>query len=212
MGGWFPRSPASVGGGQRSASEGPVIPWGQCLVGTQVLGGPRLDALETLPVASSVQGRQRCVLRSPPPNAVLPLVGAMAPCRHGPAICDNVPRRGRRGPFSTPSGGGGGCTRELTHVEVWAPNMYPAEAEPLPPAAFHPPVWPEDLLDHPPPGRGPVAGGGGGGLPGSRKSQVPPPLATSLCPAPPGPRGELGFVTVDSSDGSGSDEGGKRSV
>ena len=38
----------------------------------------------------------------------------------------------------------------LTHLEVWAPNMYPAEAEPLPPTAFHPPVWPEDLLDPPP--------------------------------------------------------------
>ena len=39
----------------------------------------------------------------------------------------------------------------LNHLEVWAPNMYLAEAEPLPPAAFHPPALLEDLLDPPPP-------------------------------------------------------------
>ena len=44
----------------------------------------------------------------------------------------------------------GGATGVLTHLEVWAPNMFPSEAEPLPPAAFHPPAWPEDLLDPPP--------------------------------------------------------------
>ena len=53
-----------------------------------------------------------------------------------------------------------GATRVLTHLEVWAPNMYPSEAEPLPPAAFHPPAWPEDLLDPPPPA--PKTAGGGG--------------------------------------------------
>ena len=42
-----------------------------------------------------------------------------------------------------------GATGVLTHLEVWAPNMFPAEAEPLPTAAFHPPAWPEDLLDPP---------------------------------------------------------------
>ena len=47
--------------------------------------------------------------------------------------------------------GAGGETRVLTHLEVLAPNMYPAEAEPVPRVAFHPPVWPEDLSDPPPP-------------------------------------------------------------
>ena len=39
--------------------------------------------------------------------------------------------------------------------------MFPAEAEPLPAAAFHPPAWPEDLLDPPPPQLHPSPWGGG---------------------------------------------------
>ena len=50
-----------------------------------------------------------------------------------------------------PARGGGGATGVLTHLEVWAPNMFPSEAEPLPTAGFHPPAWPEDLLDPPHP-------------------------------------------------------------
>ena len=38
--------------------------------------------------------------------AVLPLVGEMAQRRHGPALCDNVPRRSRCGPVATACGGG----------------------------------------------------------------------------------------------------------
>ena len=84
------------------------------MAGAQVLGGRGSDTLEALPVAFSATGWLRCVLRWPPTYAILPLVGEMAQCRHGPA-------------------------RVFTHLEVWAPNMFPAEAEPLPPAAFHPP-------------------------------------------------------------------------
>ena len=47
--------------------------------------------------------------------------------------------------------GAGRATKDLTHLEVWAPNMFPTEAEPLPPTALRPPAWPEDLLDPPPP-------------------------------------------------------------
>ena len=41
--------------------------------------------------------------------------------------------------------GGGG--RVFSHLDIWAPNMFPAEAEPLPFVAFHPPEWPAFLLD-----------------------------------------------------------------
>ena len=41
--------------------------------------------------------------------------------------------------------GEGGETTVFTHLEVWAPDMFPAEAKPLPPAAFHPPAWHENL-------------------------------------------------------------------
>ena len=67
----------------------------------------------------------------------------------------------------------GGATRVLTHLEVWAPNMFPAEAEPLPAAAFHPPAWPEDLLD-PPPSCTQACGGGGGDFQGELEPPDPP--------------------------------------
>ena len=82
-------------------------------------------------------------------------------------------------------GGGAGV---FTHLEVWAPNMYPAEAEPLPPAAFHPPVCPADLSTPPPPDPGPLEGGV---LPGSEESRVPPepppPLRPPCALRPPNP-------------------------
>ena len=114
-----------------------------------------------------------------------------------------------------PGSGGGGAAGVLTHLEVWAPNMFPSEAEPLPTAAFHPPAWPEDLLDPPPPPAASKAAGGEGlsGRPRTAGSSlaaptpgVPPP------PTPPPPPGSTGvdetFVTVDSSDSSGSEDGG----
>ena len=57
--------------------------------------------------------------------------------------------------------------------------MYPAEAEPLPPAAFQP-VWPEDLSDPPP--RSKTTGEGGGFLREvrSRKLLRPPPCSLPL--------------------------------
>ena len=62
------------------------------MAGAQVPRGPGSDTLEALPVAFSATGWQRCVLRSPPPEATFPMVGEMAQCWHGPAICDIVPR------------------------------------------------------------------------------------------------------------------------
>ena len=88
-------------------SERPLFPGGHCLVGTQVPGGPGFDTLETLPVAFSSPEWQRWVLRSPPLDAVVSLHGEMAQCRHGPAICNSVSRRCRRGPSSTALEGGG---------------------------------------------------------------------------------------------------------
>ena len=68
----------------------------------------------------------------------------------------------------------------FTHLEVWAPNMCAAEAEPLPPAPFHPRVWLKDLSD-PPPDLGTVAEGD---LTGSSELRIPqeppPPPAPSL--------------------------------
>ena len=101
----------------------------------------------------------------------------------------------------------------LTHLEVWAPNMYPSEAEPLPPAAFQPPppAWPEDPLDPPPPLHPKPLGGGGGlsGRPRATTSSLGTPAHTVDPQPPPGSRGAGGaFVTVDSSDSSQSKEGG----
>ena len=85
------------------------------------------------------------------PDAVFPKVGEMAQCRHGPAICDSVPRRCRREPSSIASSGGAKGRDRGVHALGGLGSQYvPHEAEPLP-AAFHPPVWPEDLSDPPPP-------------------------------------------------------------
>ena len=95
---------------------------------------------------------QRCVLCSPRSDAILPLLGAVAQCRHRLAVCNGIPDAAVVGPLRLPAeAGAGGATRVLAHLEVWAPNMYPWEVEPLPPAAFQPRAWPEDLLDPPPP-------------------------------------------------------------
>ena len=97
------------------------------------------------------------------------------------------------GPLRLPAEAGArGATRVLTHLEVWAPNMYPSEAEPLPPAAFHPPAWPEDLLPPPPPPLHPkLLGGRPSGRSGAASSSTRPPPPSADCPAPPDP-GERG--------------------
>ena len=70
------------------------------------------------------------------------------------------------GPLRLPrEDGAGGPNKVLTHLEVWAPNMYLAEAEPPPLAAFHSPTGHEDLLEPPPPPPRPKTTGGGGGVP-----------------------------------------------
>ena len=86
--------------------------------------------------------------------------------------------------------GAGGATKVRTLLEVWVPNMYPTEAEPLPPAAFHPLVWPKDLFLTPPPPRPKTARGGV--PPGSQDSQaVPalPPRLPRVAQHPPDPGG-----------------------
>ena len=148
-------------------------------------------------MAFSAQGWQRCLLRSPPPDAIFPLVGEMAQCRHGPTICDNVPRHCRHGPSSTASGGGGsgGEARVFTYLEVWAPNMYAAEAEPLPPAAFHPPPPCGLRTCRTPPPRS-VTGGAGGsygksGVASSTGTAPLPPLHPPYALHPPEPKENL---------------------
>ena len=96
------------------------------------------------------------------------------------ALFDCLQRQGR-----------GGATGVLTHPEVWAPNMFPAEAAPLPTAAFHPPAWPEELLDPPPPPAVPKAAGGGDcreELKPTDPPRQPPPLV--FPPRPPPDPGE----------------------
>ena len=112
------------------------------------------------------------------------------------------------GPLRLPTEpGAGGASRVLAHLEVWAPNMFPAEAEPLPAAAFYPPAWPEDLLDPPPPPAAPKPAGGGA-FRASSNRRTPPGNLRPRC-SPPGSRGMGGaFVTVDSSGSSGSEGGG----
>ena len=159
------------------------------MAGAQVPGSLGLYALEALPVAFSAQGWQRCVLRSPPSAALFLMVGALAQCRDRHAICNGVPRCGSRGASSIACGGrlGGGATRVLTDLEVWAPNMYPSEAEPVPPAAFHPLAWPEDLLDPPPPTAPKAAGGGGVRMAESHQIFLGNPCPCRGPPAPPPP-------------------------
>ena len=86
------------------------------------------------------------------------------------------------------------ATRVFAHLVVWAPNMYPDEAEPLPPAAFHPPVWPTDLSDPPPPIWDRWRGGGGrsSGKSGAASSaRGAPPLHPPCALHPPDPRENL---------------------
>ena len=89
----------------------------------------------------------------------------------------------------------------FSHLEIWAPNMFPAKAEPLPPAAFQlhpiPPKRPAFLLDPTPR----LRGGSGvrcSGMPGESGFARAVPRA-------------CGAIDVGSSDGSGShgDGGGK---
>ena len=154
VGRWFLRGPVQMGRGQGTASIRSLVPCRQCMAGAQVPGGPGTNALEELPVAFSTKDWQRCVLCSPPPDAILPLVG---------------------------------------------------EA----PAAFHPPAWPEDLLD-PPPSRSRIqAGGYLTGIPVPRAPPEPPP-PPPVPTTPPVPPAGCGFISVDSSESSDSEDGGGR--
>ena len=88
--------------------------------------------------------------------------------------------------------------------------MHPSEAEPLPPASFHPPALRKDLLDPPPPPLHPKPlGEGGGARPDGQEPpylpREPLPLPWIPHPPPPASSGAGGaFITVDSSDSSGS--------
>ena len=101
------------------------------------------------------------------------------------ALFDCLERRGQ-----------GGETKVFMHLEIWAPNMYPAKAEPLPPTAFHPPP-PYGLRTcrtPPPPSRFGTSGGGGSrGKSGVANSTgTPPPPLHPSCPLhPPDPREHL---------------------
>ena len=71
-----------------------------------------------------------------------------------------------------------------------------------------PPAWPQDLFDPPP--TAPKAAGGGGCPDGREPPGLPlepPPIPWTPRP-PPGIQGAGAFVTVNSSDSSGSEEGG----
>ena len=93
-------------------------------------------------------------------DAVFSLVGAAAHCRNLLRFAMAFQDAAVVGPLRLPAEAGArGATRDLTPLEVWAPNMYPAEAEPLLPAALHPPAWPEDLLPPHPPHLKPRGGG-----------------------------------------------------
>ena len=65
--------------------------------------------------------------------------------------------------------------------------MFSSEAEPLPTAAFHPPAWPEDLLDPPPPAA-PKAAGGGGAVGKSSSHRTPLGSPRTRCSPPDPPR------------------------
>ena len=103
----------------------------------------------------------------------------------------------------------GGATRVLTHLVVWAPKMYPAQAEPLSQRHSSPlpglrSCWTLPLYLKP-------LAGGGLVLPQGQGSQALPPPFALLPPVaqrPRDPTGGGGFVTVDSSDSFGSQEGG----
>ena len=79
--------------------------------------------------------------------------------------------------------------REFSHLEVWAPNLLPAEAEPLPPAAFHPPSPPPPPPSLKPcltPRRGREVGGG---QPAAELATPTAPMPSPACTPPsPGPR------------------------
>ena len=85
VGRWFLRGPVQMGRGQGTASIRSLVPCRQCMAGAQVPGGPGTNALEELPVAFSTKEWQRCVLCSPPPDAILPLVGEAPAAFHPPA-------------------------------------------------------------------------------------------------------------------------------
>ena len=113
------------------------------------------------------------MLRSPPPDAILPLWGRWrsvgTAVQYATAFQDAAVVGPLRLPLEAGAGGGGGV-KEFSHLEVWAPNMFPAEAEPLPSAVFHPPAWPQAPFDPPPLRPG---GRGGGGGEAARRTALP---------------------------------------
>ena len=90
---------------QGLATKRPLVPRRQCLAEAQVPRSLGFHALEALPMAFGAQGWQRCVLRSPPSDALLPRVGAVAHCRNRLAVCNGVPRCSGRGASSIACGG-----------------------------------------------------------------------------------------------------------
>ena len=119
------------------------------------------------------------------------------------ALFDCLGRRGQ--------GGRPGCPHTW---RFGLPICTPRKLIPYPPPHSSPPCGLRTCRTAPPPPRSGTVGGGGSygksGVASSTRTAPPPPFAPSLCPAPPRPQEELGFVTVDSNDSSGSDpkEGG----
>ena len=78
------------------------------------------------------------------------------------------------GPLRLPTEpGAGGASRVLAHLEVWAPNMFPAQAKPFPAAAFHPPSLARGPVGPPPPRLHPSLRGGGGAFRASSNRRTP---------------------------------------
>ena len=177
----------------------------------QVSGSPWPYALEALPLAFSAYGWQRCVLRSPPPDAALPLVGPLAHCRDRSAVCNSVPGRGSRGPSSTAYGArlGGGQQGFLPTKRSGPPicsqrRLSPFRRRPSTPQLGRKTCWTPPPPLHPRPQ--------GGGLSGQARATGTPSAAPDPGVPPPTQPGSTGvggaFVTVDSSDSSGSEDGG----
>ena len=158
------------------------------MAGAQVPGSLGPYALEALPLAFFAQGWQCCVLRSPPPDAVLPLVGTLARCRDRSAVCDSVPGRASRGPSSTAyearlGGGNRGSypPRGLGPQYVPLGGRAPSDGGIPPPSLAGGPVGPP-----PPPAA--LRTAGGGDCREELEPPDPPRQPPPLVPPPPPPR------------------------
>ena len=155
-------------------------------------------------------GSAACYARHPS-GAIFPLVGETAKRRHGPAICDSVPRRCGRGPSSNASGGGhkgGGSGSSHT----WRFGLPICSAQKLSPCpqlcSIPPPCWRLCLTPPPPLQNGSSRGGVSRHDKRLGHPSAPPP---GLLHPPPQLPGDRGFVTIDSSDSFGSEgQGGGR--